>query len=65
MLVTFATNKLEITICHSILRETNFDIKILWERMWLPGLPKRPRKPCHVSTQRGAPRETKQGLFTK
>lgn len=48
MLVAFATNKLEITICPSILREVNFDIKILWQKMWLPGLPRRPNKPCQI-----------------
>lgn len=39
MLVTFATNKLEITICHSSLKETNCDFKIIWKRTRLPELP--------------------------
>lgn len=50
MLVTFAMSKLEITICHSNLKEINVDFKITWKRMRSPDLPKRPRnKYCPVS----------------
>lgn len=68
MLVTFATNKLEITICPSILRDINFEIKILWQRLRLPGLPRRPDKPCQIPVSehstKGSPMgEGRQGLL--
>lgn len=50
MLVTLATDKLEITILHSSLEGINLDI--IWKRMWQPGLPKRPgNRPCPVPTR--------------
>lgn len=48
MLVTFATNKLEITISHSSLKETNCDFKIIWQRMRLPDFPGPWNKHCPV-----------------
>lgn len=62
MLVTFATDKLEITTCHSGLKEINFDFRMMWERMWLLALLKRARsKHGHVPTCEPSPKRSPGG----